>query len=96
LPSRGGGAGAGDHAVEATGGLKSVVAASLGAAGLPVVMVNPAQVPAFAQALDKRAKKDPIAAAVIARFAVPRRAPSSSWAMVAVKHNPVLKAFTSA
>ena len=37
-------------AVAATGGLKSVVAASLGAARLPLVVVNPAQVRAFAQA----------------------------------------------
>jgi transposase len=57
-------------AVEATGGLESVVAASLGAAGLPVVVVNPAQVRAFANALGKRAKTDPIDAAVIARFAL--------------------------
>jgi len=57
-------------AVEATGGLESVVAASLGAAGLPVVVVNPAQVRAFAQALGKRAKTDPIDAAVIAKFAL--------------------------
>ena len=56
-------------AIEATGGLESVVAASLGAAGLPVVVVNPAQVRAFAQALGKRAKTDPIDAAVIAEFA---------------------------
>ena len=55
--------------VEATGGLESVVAASLGAAGLPVVVVNPAQVRAYAQALGKRAKTDPIDAAVIAKFA---------------------------
>jgi transposase len=56
-------------AVEATGGFETVVAASLGAAGLPVVVVNPAQVRAFAQALGKRAKTDPIDAAVIAHFA---------------------------
>jgi len=43
-------------------------AASLAAACLPVVVVNPAQVRAFAQALGKRAKTDPIDAAVIARF----------------------------
>jgi transposase len=55
-------------AVEATGGFEVVVAASLGAAGLPVIVVNPAQVRAFAQALGKRAKTDPIDAAVIARF----------------------------
>jgi transposase len=55
-------------AVEATGGFETVVAASLAAASLPVVVVNPAQVRAFAQALGKRAKTDPIDAAVIARF----------------------------
>ena len=55
-------------AVEATGGYETVVAASLAAAGLPVVVVNPAQVRAFAQALGKRAKTDPIDAGVIAHF----------------------------
>ena len=55
-------------AVEATGGFETVVAASLASAGLPIVVVNPAQVRAFAQALGKRAKTDPIDAAVIARF----------------------------
>ncbi len=55
-------------AVEATGGFETVVAAALGGAGLPVIVVNPAQVRAFAQALGKRAKTDPIDAAVIARF----------------------------
>jgi len=55
-------------AVEATGGFESVVAASLSGAGLPVIVVNPAQVRAFAKALGKRAKTDPIDAAVIARF----------------------------
>ncbi len=56
-------------AVEATGGLEAVVTASLATAGLPVIVVNPAQVRAFAQALGKRAKTDPIDAAVIAHFA---------------------------
>lgn len=55
-------------AVEATGGFETVVAASLAGAGLPVVVVNPAQVRAFAQAMGKRAKTDPIDAAMIARF----------------------------
>jgi transposase len=55
-------------AVEATGGFETVVAAGLAGAGLPVVVVNPAQVRHFAQALGKRAKTDPIDAAVIARF----------------------------
>src|SRR5580704_2987554 len=55
-------------AVEATGGFETVVAAGLAAASLPVVVVNPAQVRAFAQALGKRAKTDPIDANMIARF----------------------------
>jgi transposase len=55
-------------AVEATGGFETVVAAGLAADNLPVVVVNPAQVRAFAQALGKRAKTDPIDAAVIAHF----------------------------
>ena len=55
-------------AVEATGGFEAVVAAGLGGAGLPIVVVNPAQVRNFAKALGKRAKTDPIDAAVIARF----------------------------
>jgi len=59
----------GTVALEATGGFETVVAAGLAGAGLPVVVVNPAQVRAFAQALGQRAKTDPIDAAVIARFA---------------------------
>jgi transposase len=56
-------------ALEATGGFETVVAASLAGAGLRLVVVNPAQVRAFANALGKRAKSDPIDAEVIARFA---------------------------
>jgi transposase len=54
--------------VEATGGFEQVVAATVGGAGLPVVVVNPAQVRAFARALGQRAKTDPIDAGVIAHF----------------------------
>jgi transposase len=36
-------------AMEATGGFETIVAAALAAAGLPVVVVNPAQVRAFAR-----------------------------------------------
>jgi transposase len=54
--------------LEATGGFETFVAAGLSSAGLPVVVVNPAQVRAFANALGKRAKTDPIDAAVIAHF----------------------------
>jgi transposase len=56
-------------ALEATGGFETLAAAALSASGLPVVVVNPAQVRSFADALGKRAKTDPIDAAVIARFA---------------------------
>jgi transposase len=55
-------------AVEATGGFETIVAAAVAGAGLPLVVVNPAQVRHFAQAVGKRAKTDPIDAAVIAHF----------------------------
>lgn len=55
--------------VEATGGFETVVAAALVAAGLPVAVVNPAQIRSFARAIGRRAKTDPIDALVIARFA---------------------------
>lgn len=56
-------------AMEATGGFETVVAAAIAAEGLPVAVVNPAQVRYFAQAIGKRAKTDAIDAAVIAGFA---------------------------
>lgn len=56
-------------ALEATGGFETVVAAALAAAALPVVVVNPAQIRAFARAVGQRAKTDPIDAGVIAHFA---------------------------
>jgi transposase len=56
-------------AVEATGGFESTAAAAVAGAGLPLAVVNPAQVRHYAQALGKRAKTDPIDALVIARFA---------------------------
>lgn len=56
-------------AMEATGGFETVVAAALAAEGIPAAVVNPAQVRYFAQALGRRAKTDPLDAAVIAGFA---------------------------
>jgi transposase len=56
-------------AVEATGGFETIVAAAIGGAQLPLVVVNPAQVRHYAQAVGKRAKTDPIDAEMIARFA---------------------------
>jgi transposase len=56
-------------ALEATGGFETVAAAALAGAGLPVAVINPAQIRAFAKALGQQAKTDPIDAAVIAHFA---------------------------
>lgn len=55
--------------VEATGGFETIVAAALAGAGLPLAVVNPAQIRHFARAVGKRAKTDPVDAAVIAHFA---------------------------
>ncbi len=55
--------------LEATGGFETVVAAALGAAGLPLAVVNPRQIRAFARACGRLAKTDALDAAVIAHFA---------------------------
>jgi len=70
-------------AVEATGGFETIVAAAIGAAQLPLVVVNPAQVRHYAQAVGKRAKTDPIDAEMIALFAEavkpePRQVPDAA------------------
>lgn len=54
--------------LEASGGYERLAVGLLAAAGLPVLVINPAQVRAYAQALGQKAKTDPIDAAVIARF----------------------------
>jgi transposase len=56
-------------AIEATGGFEMTAVAALGAAGLPVVVVNPRQVHNHAKALGLNAKTDALDASVIARFA---------------------------
>lgn len=55
--------------MEATGGFETIVAAGLACAGLPLAVINPRQIRAFAQAVGQRAKTDPLDAEVIARFA---------------------------
>jgi transposase len=55
--------------LEASGGYEQAVMRALAAAGHPVRLLDPARVRAFARALGRRAKTDPIDAAVIARFA---------------------------
>jgi len=64
--------------VEASGGYERLVVALLAAAGLPVLVLNPAQVRAYAGALGERAKTDPLDARLIALFLVavrPERRP---------------------
>jgi transposase len=55
--------------LEATGGFETIVATTLGAAGLPLAVVNPRQIRAFAKACGQMAKTDALDAAIIARFA---------------------------
>jgi transposase len=62
-------------AIEATGGFEAVVAASLAAAGIPVAVVNPAQIRSYAHAIGRRAKTDRIDALVIAAFAEATKPP---------------------
>ena len=54
--------------LEASGGYERLAVAELAAQGLPVVVLNPAQVRSYAQALGQRAKTDPIDARLIALF----------------------------
>ena len=54
--------------LEATGGYETTVAASLAAAGLPVVVIDPRRVRDFARASGILAKTDRIDARVLARF----------------------------
>ncbi len=68
--------------LEASGGLELALVASLGEAGLPVVVVNPRQVRDFARATGKLAKTDALDAQVLALFAervqpVPRPLPDA-------------------
>jgi transposase len=55
--------------LEATGGYETPLAAACAGAALPVAVVNPRQVRAFAQALGRTAKTDAIDARVLALFA---------------------------
>lgn len=53
----------------ATGGYEAPAAAALAAAGLPVAVVNPARVRDFARSKGRRAKADPLDAALLAHYA---------------------------
>lgn len=69
--------------LEATGGLERRLVDALSAAHLPVAVINPRQMRAFARAIGELAKTDAIDASVIARFGeairpVPRPLPQAS------------------
>lgn len=82
-----------DHApvlvvLEAAGGFEATVAAALAAARLPLAVVNPAQIRAFARATGRLAKTDRLDAGAIARFAEairpgPRPVPDAEAAALA-------------
>lgn len=55
--------------MEATGGLETRLACELGAANLPLAVVNPRQVRDFAKATGRRAKTDRVDAQLLAAFA---------------------------
>jgi transposase len=72
--------------LEATGGMEVRPAAALAAAGLPVAVVNPRQVRAFARAMGRLAKTDRLDAAAIARFAEAVRPPVRPLPDAATRH----------
>jgi transposase len=72
--------------LEATGGLEVRLAAALAAAGLPVAVVNPRQVRAFARAMGRLAKTDRLDAEAIARFAEAVRPPARPLPDEATRH----------
>ncbi|GAC1638640.1 MAG: transposase [Bradyrhizobium sp.] len=53
---------------EATGAYHRLLELELGRAGIPMVKVNPLQARRFAEAIGRRAKTDPVDAAMLARF----------------------------
>lgn len=59
----------GNVLLEATGGYERGLMRALAEAGLPVTRINPRRARAFAQAMGKTAKTDPIDAALLARMA---------------------------
>jgi transposase len=54
--------------LEASGGYERLAVAALAHAGSPVMVLNPAQIQAYARAIGQRSKTDPLDARLIARF----------------------------
>jgi transposase len=74
--------------MEATGGYEAPLAAACAMAGLPLAIVNPRQVRAFAQAVGRTAKTDAIDAGLLALFGArvqptPRPLPSAATTQLA-------------
>jgi transposase len=74
--------------MEASGGLQNLPAAVLAEANIPVAIVNPKQVRAFAKALGQHAKTDAIDAKIIAQFGLklqptPRELPDEAQSLLA-------------
>jgi transposase len=65
----------GNLLLEATGGYERPVMRALAGAGVPVTRINPRRARAFAEAMGKTAKTDPIDAALLARMAELVQAP---------------------
>ncbi|NKF24818.1 IS110 family transposase, partial [Solimonas marina] len=59
----------GNVLLEATGGYERALMQALAVAGIPVTRINPRRARAFAEAMGKTAKTDPIDAAMLARMA---------------------------
>jgi transposase len=69
----------GNVLLEATGGYERALMRALSAAGIAVTRINPRRARAFAVALGRTAKTDPIDAALLARMAELVCAPSPAW-----------------
>src|SRR5215207_11064033 len=78
--------------LEATGGLEVHIAGALAAAGLPVAVVNPRQVRAFARATGRLAKTDRLDAKAIGHFAEAVRPPVRPLSDEATRHLQALVA----
>jgi transposase len=69
----------GNILLEATGGYERALMAALTGAGHPVTRINPRRARAFAVAMGKTAKTDPIDAALLARMAELVRPSGTAW-----------------
>ena len=78
--------------LEATGGFEALVTATLAAAELPVIVVNPRQIRDFAKATGQLAKTDRIDGQVLAHFAAAINPPVRPVTSVATQHLEALLA----